>query len=508
VEVTVPTEETPEGTQLVSLRPGRRLLTSESRQSVGSVVTTAVHTVEGFRGVVVDEQDGVLVVEIYIDRTEPPAGAILDPYEAAEAVQQAIAADPAGMARVEIITRPRHRVLTRVTDVPGFGWARCRPDPLDVAPVEAVGRTGLGNGLVELEVDPTDGTWSLGGRPGYGRLVDDGDVGDTYNYCPPATDTVVDRPASVEVEVLEAGPLRGRITITATYAWPERTDAAQRHGARSVEVRTLLELRAGEDLVRVRHELDNPCTDHRLRVWFPLPEPATSSRAESVFGSVERGLTAEGGPNELGLPTFPMRRFVEAGGLTVATDGLLEYELVDIDEGAGTAGQLALTLLRCTGLISQGPMPYRPVPAGPQIETGDAQMPGRQVLEYAVATSGRNPYAIAEDAFLPLVRARTRSGVAGLAGLGTITPPIAPGAVDWIADRGSPLTVTGAEVSSVTRSDGRLSVRVFNPTGEEAVVSFDGRRGWLVDLRGRTLEPFEGSFGLHPHGIATAVLDD
>jgi alpha-mannosidase len=226
-----------------------------------------------------------------------------------------------------------------------------------------------------------------------------------------------------------------------------------------------------------------------------------------VFGTVERGLTAEGGPNELGLPTFPMRRFVEAGGLSVATDGLLEYELVDIDDAAG-ARQLALTLLRCTGLISQGPMPYRPVPAGPQIETGDAQMPGRQVLECAVATSGRNPYAIADDAFLPLVRARTRAGVAGLAGLGTITPPIAPGAVDWVADRGSPLTVTGAEVSVVTRSEGRLSVRVFNPGDDPTEVAIDGRRGWLVDLRGRTLEPFEGRFPLRGHGVATAVLDD
>ena len=356
-----------------------------------------------------------------------------------------------------------------------------------------------------MVVDATDGTWSLGGQAGYGRLVDDGDIGDTYNYNPPATDAVVDRPDSVAVEVLEAGPLRGRIAITSSYTWPERIDADARVGARPVEVRTLLELRAGEDLLRVRHELDNPCADHRLRAWFPLPEPATTSVAESVFGTVERGITAEGGPNEVGLPTFPSRRFVQAGGLTVAHDGLLEYELVDVADGQ--ARQLALTLLRCTGLISQGPMAYRPVPAGPQIETADAQMPGRQVLEYVLATSGRDPFAVADDAFLPLIRARTRRGVAGLAGLGTITPPIAAGAVDASADRGTPLTVTGAEVSAVTRADGRVSVRVFNPSDAPTQVAIEGRHGWLVDLRGRTLEPFEGRFELRPHGIATAVLD-
>ena len=354
-------------------------------------------------------------------------------------------------------------------------------------------------------MDEADGTWSLDGMPGYGRLVDDGDVGDTYNYNPPATDTVVDRPDMVTVEVTEAGPLRGRIAITATYTWPAGADAARRGRTSASRCAPRSSSGPARTSLRVRHELDNPCTDHRLRAWFPLPEPAASSRAESVFGTVERGLTAEGGPNEVGLPTFPSRRFVQAGGLTVAHDGLLEYELVDVE--AGQARQLALTLLRCTGLISQGPMPYRPVPAGPQIATADAQMPGHQVLEYALATSDRDPFAVTDDAFLPLIRARTRSGVAGLAGLGTITPPIAAGAVDSSADRGTPLAVSGAEVSAVTRADGRISVRVFNPADAPPRVSIEGRKGWLVDLRGRTLEPFEGGFDLRPHGIATAILD-
>jgi hypothetical protein len=30
--------------------------------------------------------------------------------------------------------------------------------------------------------------------------------------------------------------------------------------------------------------------------------------------------------------------------------------------------------------------------------------------------------------------------------------------------------------------------------------------GWLVDLRGRPLEPFEGGFSLRPFGFATARL--
>ena len=38
-------------------------------------------------------------------------------------------------------------------------------------------------------------------RTGLGRLVDDGDEGDTYNYSPPAFDSVVDWPDSCTVMI-------------------------------------------------------------------------------------------------------------------------------------------------------------------------------------------------------------------------------------------------------------------------------------------------------------------
>ena len=46
----------------------------------------------------------------------------------------------------------------------------------------------LSNGLVSVEVDEATGTFSLNGLPGYGQLVDGGDLGDSYNYSPPAED--------------------------------------------------------------------------------------------------------------------------------------------------------------------------------------------------------------------------------------------------------------------------------------------------------------------------------
>jgi alpha-mannosidase len=252
-------------------------------------------------------------------------------------------------------------------------------------------------------------------------------------------------------------------------------------------------------LVWVTTEIDNRCEDHRVRAWFPLPTPARFSRAECAFAVVERGLDAEGGLTERGLPTFPCRRFVQAGGLTVVHDGLLEYELVDIrgdDEGRDedaddrAAHSLALTMLRCTGVISKGPMAYRPAPAGPMTKTPGAQMPGRHVLRYAVALGDRHdPYAMADEAFTPLAVGEARGGGSR-------------------PDRGTELTVTGAEVSAVVRESGQLVVRVFNPSDEATEVHLDGRRGWLVDLRHQAIAPFEGSFPLGPWKIATAQLTE
>ncbi len=96
-------------------------------------------------------------------------------------------------------------------------------------------------------------------------------------------------------------------------------------------------------------------------------------------------------------------------------------------------------------------------------------------------------YAAVDDAFLPLLVTRS-------AGQGDA------------ADAGTALTVTGAEVSAVRREAGQLEVRVFNPTPDAVTVRVDGHRGWLVDLRGRSLASWEGSFELGPWRIATAQL--
>ncbi|MGN6693487.1 MAG: alpha-mannosidase, partial [Aquihabitans sp.] len=320
---------------------------------------------------VVEEQaDGTVVATFQAD-----SGPKLQDMTALRLQLEALAeADPEGVVHLDIArSRATQEVLLRTEPVPGFGWRGLAPADLGEHAVRSTGQ-GLTNGLVTIIPNQSDGTFSLNGTLGMGKIDDDGDEGDTYNWSPPAFDGAIERPQDVDVLVTEAGPVRGRMEITRRYRWPTRIDGGRRVGPIDVFVYTTVELRAGEDLVRVTVRFDNPSTDHRVRAWFPLPEAASESVAECAFGTVTRGLTAEGGPNEVGLPTFPSRRFVSAGGLTVAHDGLCEYELVDIEgEGDGArASSIAVTLLRCVGLISAGPMAMRALPAGPPTPTPGA----------------------------------------------------------------------------------------------------------------------------------------
>jgi len=409
-----------------------------------------------------------------------------------------LTARPDTEVRLIIDQPPVRRLLSLQEPVPGFGWSSYSPAPLTHRvrlDQDGPGGPTLINGLVAVTVDPTTGTFSLDGVPGYGRLVDDGDHGDTYNYSPPAHDSVVDTPTSVTVVPGELGPVRAGLDIVTTYDWPAEVDgsAHARTGSRPVTVTTSVELRANEPIVRIRTRFDNPSRDHRLRVHLPLPRPAGTSRAECAFTVVERGLTAEGRAGEFGLPTFPSRRFVQAGGLTVVHEGLLEYELIDVIEdpdGSGPAARtLALTLLRATGMLSRLGMSLRPLPAGPMDVLEGPQMIGPVDVHYALVVGAVDPYEVVDDVLVPLQ-------VSGSFGGG-----------DRPA-RGTELTVEGAEVSSVRRSSGALEVRVFNPSDQVTTVELPGRAGWLVDLRGRPVSPFEGSFELRSHGIATARIAD
>jgi mannosylglycerate hydrolase len=133
-------------------------------------------------------------------------------------------------------------------------------------------------------------------------------------------------------------------------------------------------------------------------------------------------------------------------------------------------------------------MATRPLPAGPLLPLEGPQLQRRITLRWAFAVGDDvDPYATVDDAFVPLRAVRAGGGDG---------PPT-----------GTALTVTGAEVSAVRRApSGQLEVRVFDPTDRPATVELPDRRGWVVDLVGRPLRPWEARVDLGPWQIATLVL--
>ena len=438
-------------------------------------------------GVSIEDQDDGLHLTVTVGPDERPNVPIA---EAKQDIYTRLGAQPDVMVHVSLDQPRIRRVLARAQEVPGFGWSAFTPATLvhSANAHEDEGVVTLSNGVTSVVIDPIDGTFSLNGLTGFGRLVDVGDLGDSYNYSPPANDTVVEKPDSVVVRITESGPVRVSAEIESHYSWPDHVDGAsqKRVGAHDVLITTTVSLVADDSFVRVTSTFMNPSRDHRLRVHLPLPAPADHSSAECAFTVVERSLSAEGRSDEFGLPTFPSRRFVSAGGLTVVHEGLNEYELIDID--GDHAHGLALTLLRSTGMLSRLGMTYRPFPAGPLTPVDGLQLVGKTITSnYALSVEQVDPYALADDVLLPLEVVTAPGG-------GTREP------------EGSRLEVTGGEVSSVRRVDGLLEVRVFNPTDSTANVRIPGRQGWLVDLRGTPLSAFEGSLELGPHKIATLRL--
>jgi alpha-mannosidase len=336
----------------------------------------------------------------------------------------------------------------------------------------------LANGWLSAEVEPL-GTLRLVGEGvgvhGAGRLVDGGDQGDTYNYAPPDEDRLVNKPESVGVRTIAAGPLVGELAIERRYAWPlGLADDGRRRGAATapVLVTTRVELRAGESFARIRVEFGNPSSDHRLRFHVPLPEPADRSAAEGQFAVVERGLQAEGGYGEHPVPTFPARGWVDAGGVAVLLDHVTEYELVDDGRGAR---ELALTLLRSTGLISRNVNRWREDPAGPEVAVPGAQLSGWRSSRFALyphqgSWLEADVLGAAERYHHPFVT------VAGHAA----------GAADAEA-KGLFIDGRGIVLSSLRRRGGWLELRLVaeHPEPTEAIVrgAFDASRE--ADLFGR-----------------------
>jgi mannosylglycerate hydrolase len=357
--------ELPDGTRLptqeVRRRPPFEWEANVAGAEVAAVIARRLHgreifgrIVNGFR---IEEREAILQVGDEPDR---------ESLDVEQLVGELSLATAEGEWTLRVVAEPKRTIVAAVP-APPLGWTSVRP----------VRVPGTVPGTCP-NVDVSSLT----------RIVRGKDIGDSYNYAPPADDVLVDVPTDERIERVENGPLRRVDVLHRTYVWDDRR----------VETRTRFERRAGESFVRVRLELDNICDDQRVRVHVPLLEPAQSSLAEGQFAVVERSLEVEGGHGELAVPTFPASGFVAAGGIALLLDHVTEYEVV--------GDELALTALRSIGYISLNSNPSREEPAGPEIPIPAAQLRGPRSFSFAYYPSADSIAEHAEAYRHPFLTAR------------------------------------------------------------------------------------------------------
>ncbi len=313
--------------------------------------------------------------------------------------------------------------------IPGLGWVVIPDDAGGVARPEPVALRIEGTAVV---LD--DGSVIT--------FTDEDDIGDLYTFCPP--EGGVPRPP-LAVEVTGAGRVVARFEGSSVALTITRTP--------------------GEPFARLAGRIDNARPDHRLRLLVGLASAAAGSTALVPFEIVDRPLLGEGYEYEVGSPTWPARGAVLADGTAILAEGVVEYEVA--------GDRLGIALLRATGTISRETIPTRPIDAGPDVPTPDAQCLGETAFALGIWQSAtRDGLVEAWERFaLPLLEVAAPGG--------------------GPAERGRLLEIDGAHLSAVRRVPDGIEVRTWNDRAEPRAARVGGRQ---VELG--------------PAAIATVVLGE
>jgi alpha-mannosidase len=201
--------------------------------------------------------------------------------------------------------------------------------------------------------------------------------------------------------------------------------------------------------------------DHRLRVHFPTGIHATRAWADSAFDVLSRPVgvpLSQPDWKEQPVASWPLQHFVdvydEDGGLMVATDGLPEYEVEQLERGC----VIAITLLRCVGWLSRGDLFTRQGNAGPAVATPGAQCLGEHRFRYSlIPHRGSWENALKEaHGFASPMRAQVAWGCAPKSGTGSLVSV-------------QPETVIVSAMKRPESGEGLL-VRLYNPLTRDVSV--------------------------------------
>ncbi len=255
----------------------------------------------------------------------------------------------------------------------------------------------LENNLLKIEINNKNGTITIYDKETnitYKNLhifEDIEDAGDEYDYSPAIHSTkytTIDNPPKIVIEKIEKGPLVQFAKLRIDWLLPKSLtyDMSQRSKEmETLTINTTIILKKNSKIVEFETVIENRIKDHRLRVLFPTYTNSKKSISDSLFDVITRSteLPKQDDWVQKLIGTHPFRKFVDVSnanhGLTLFAFGIPEYQLLQ-DENS----TLALTLFRSIGRLSGLAMKTRTLPAGPIIDTPEAQCMRSMKFNYAI----------------------------------------------------------------------------------------------------------------------------
>ncbi len=318
-------------------------------------------------------------------------------------------------------------------DVPGMGWKTYEVVPQIVEPRPPFERDGAAENEFLRVTLAEDGTLTLtdlqSGQVyrGLNRIVDDGDRGDTYNYCPVehGYDVIATTVMGAHVEVEPCGrqtlsyELRCRVPASLGASREERSSELV-----DLPIRCSVALTPGVRRADIETVIVNQARDHRVRAHFGVPIEIDTFDTEGHWDIISRPLDMPLETDdwvEQPIGTHPQRRWsrlaADGVGLVLGNSGLPEIEALRTLDGS----ELALTLLRSVGWLSRDDLASRPTHVGPEVPTPAAQCLGPITCRYCLVPASAAPdddiaLALGHNASLRAALATAFPGVLPLQG--------------------------------------------------------------------------------------------
>lgn len=302
-----------------------------------------------------------------------------------------------------------------------------------------------------------------------GYYEDTSDIGNEYMFKKATNEEpYTTKGLKADIQVVEDVVGRGVIEITHHFeipasaheeleevkrrlVWHPNREVGRSEEMTTLTLKTTLTLDQHAKGLAVRLDMDNTAKDHRLRVMFPTHFETDHHLAESIFEITKRPNKPEIGWEN---PSFDhhLQTFASVSdgeyGLTVATKGLQEYEIVEENT------TLAVTVLRAVSEL--GDWGYFPTPG--------AQCLGKNHAEwYIIPHKGdaitAETYVDAYDFQVPVITVQGENQRGELQPTGSF--------LQWESDGLVFTTLKKGETSD------DLFMRVYNPSAEEKSLSID-----------------------------------